>query len=142
MKALGVGLLVLLAVIVALALPPLIREGAVASVSFWLLAAFLLYLPVYFFVLFPRRVRKLYQQTKAASTPTLFRAGPSGLEVENDHGMSEIEWSDLHCWKEGRHTVLLYVNDSLYVVLPKRCLTDDQLTCVKQYLAHHVRRAA
>jgi hypothetical protein len=139
-KYLGFGVAALAVLALAAALPSVIDAGGFRSFGFWLFAALFAYLPLYFGVLVPRHARRLYRQTKSAGQLTMYSIAESGLTLQSENGTAFVPWSNFHSWKEGRTCLLLYVNQALFVILPKRAFSPDQLAAVKAYLLQHVRR--
>jgi len=99
------------------------------------------YLAVWFLVIQPRRVRRLFRQTVGAGEPVVFEIDPQSLGLRSNRGASKILWTELHKWKEGGSHLLVYLNDGFYLILPKRFLTTEQLEALKSYLSANLPRA-
>ncbi|GMU66801.1 MAG: hypothetical protein AMXMBFR36_30750 [Acidobacteriota bacterium] len=139
-KYLGWGVAALGVLALAAVLPDVIEAGGFRSFGFWLFAALFAYFPLYFGILVPRHVRRLYRQTKAAGRPTTYSIDDSGLTLQSENGSGSVPWPDFHRWKEGRSCLLLYINQALFIILPKRAFSADQLAATRAYLHQHVRR--
>ena len=56
------------------------------------------------------------------------------IMFEGRHGQSRWPWGDFYRWQESPSGVLLWQGDRIYVYLPKRVLTDDQISELRSIL--------
>lgn len=115
----GITLVVLCLFVVLFALYKFLVTGqglaAVLGVG-----ASLAYFGVYFFILLPRRVDRLYGQQKLLHNEFTFDVSDENLVSRSILGESKFDWSMFHKWKSGEDIVLLYQSDVLFHVFPRR----------------------
>ncbi len=99
---------------------------AIAFALLALVLILLIYLAVYFVAL-PRRARRLYRQHKALQQTWTFRWSDSGISMESPAGLTGYPWGDFHRWRDGRRSLLLFLNDQLFFYLPRRLLDDSSV---------------
>jgi YcxB-like protein len=107
---------------------------------FLALVAAATYLALVFLVWRPWRLRRLYRQHAHPGRPFDFSAGSSAVELRSERGHTVIPWTDFRKWKEGKRVILLYHNDALFNIIPKACLTEEQLQVLREILAGSLRR--
>jgi len=89
-----------------------------------LIAAFVVLLPLGRHFGIQRHARQLFAETKGAHRLDI-SLGEDVITVSNERGNWTLPWSDVHKWRSNEHCVLLYLNSALYLILPKRLLTDE-----------------
>lgn len=136
----GILLAMLIVAVLALGFREMLGRGP-GNVAFWGVLVGCIYFLVFFLFLVPRRARRLYRQTQGAGKPITFIIGAEGLGLRIEDGGGQIPWSHFHKWKQGRKNVLLYQNDALFMILPKRCFTAAQIQTLLQILGEQVKRA-
>ena len=57
------------------------------------------------------------------------------ITLEGSHGLSRWPWSDFYRWQESPGGVLLWQSEQIYNYLPKRVLTDDQVSELRSTLS-------
>ncbi len=50
------------------------------------------------------------------------------IRFESGHGEARWPWDELYQWQESRGGLLLWTGSQIYHYLPKRVLTDDQIS--------------
>jgi len=98
-----------------------------------LLAAFLVCLATY--LALPRRTRRLYRQHKTLHHPCTFGWTEAGLSVDTVNGRTLHPWPDFHRRLVGRRTILLFLNDQLFFILPRRLLDDKAVEDIESLAA-------
>ena len=56
------------------------------------------------------------------------------LMVSTEYGSFDMPWSHFHGWAENDKMLLLFESDRLYRVIPKRVLSPEQQTDLRQHL--------
>jgi hypothetical protein len=109
--------------------------------SFPWLVGWIVYLVAYYGVYIQWRARRVFAQTKELHVPVRFSLGDSGLTMENANGRSTMPWDHILKWRESRDLFLLYPNDILFYMIPKRCIADEATaTALSALLGSHVKR--
>jgi hypothetical protein len=73
-----------------------------------------------------RRSRRLFRQQKSLHHPLRFHWSDEGLTSEAVNGSGRHDWGDFHRWHDGRKTFLLFLNDRLFLFLPRHRLSDAE----------------
>ena len=81
-----------------------------------------------------RRSRRLYRQQKMLHQPFTYRWTEEGLEMEAPRMRSFHPWPDFHRWSLSRSAILLFLNDQLFFVLPRRVLSAEDLQAIESSL--------
>lgn len=115
--------------------PALAAGGLVESMTFLLpLLVIILFIALYYFVLFPRRVRQIYEQQKEMTAPFEHEITPDGLITSNQYGYANRPWANFRKWRENKDLFLLYLSDLQFILLPKRFCTPEQLQAIRERL--------
>jgi len=64
------------------------------------------------------------------------------LAEKQDFSKGEYNWSAVKSWRENAKVMLLYLAPALFVVIPKRATSEQQLSDLRALLARKVTRAA
>jgi hypothetical protein len=126
-RSLGIlGVVVILLSLVAVYLAFFGQYSAHPGWSRWILVAALLYLALALGLGIPYRSHRTYQQRKDLQRPCSFSPSDSGLLFSTEGASGTKPWSDYLKWKEGRDTILLYMSDNLYQMIPKRFFASEK----------------
>ncbi|WP_374334561.1 YcxB family protein [Leeia sp.] len=83
----------------------------------------------------PDRIRRLHQQRKAFADLITFSWDTSSFTASSVQGHGSMPWADFVRYKEDQAVILLYHDDSLYTLVPKRWFQDTaQLNDFRQQL--------
>lgn len=86
----------------------------------WIIPGAALYIAFVLGILLPRKSRRVYEQRKDLQRPCSFSASDAGL-LSSAEGVTGLKpWSDYLKWKESDSTLLLYMSDHMYQIIPKR----------------------
>lgn len=110
----------------------------------WIIPGGALYFAFALGVLLPIKSRRTYEQRKDLQRPCSFTASDAGLLFSAEGVAGLKPWSDYLKWKEGDATLLLYMSDNMYQIIPKRFFTstadlDAFRAMVSQKIANRVR---
>lgn len=83
-------------------------------------------------LLLPRRVRRLFQQQHRLNRHNVFTWNDREVSLRSDIGAQTLDWNGYYAWSENTAMFLFYLNEQLYQFLPKRVLTDDQITDLRR----------
>lgn len=75
-----------------------------------------------------RAARRTFNEQKTLQKPLHFSWSESGVHLWSDFGEARLQWSDFPKARQDRHCILLYESQRLYRIVPKRVLTNDQIT--------------
>ncbi len=93
-----------------------------------------LFIVLYYYVLFPRRVQRIYEQQKEMSASFEHEITPEGLASSNQYGYANRPWGNFRKWRENKDLLLLYLSDVQFILLPKRFCTPEQLAALHAHL--------
>jgi hypothetical protein len=92
-------------------------------------------IPLYRYVLLPRRIKKLFIQQKELSLPFELEITETGMFISNELGNGTRPWANFTQWKENEKLLLLYHSDVMFSIIPKRVFSDpQQVETVKAFL--------
>lgn len=83
-----------------------------------------------FFVMWigPRiNARLQYRRMPSAQTPMTMSVSDSGMHVQSKHYDSRVNWSTYIGWAEGESVFVLFPQPRIYVPIPKRAFSCEQL---------------
>ena len=80
------------------------------------------------FLLIPRRCRRLFRQQRTLHRDFDVEWTDDHLVYRSDTATSTIAWPDYYKWLEGSSVFLFYLNEQLHHFVPKRALTVEQIT--------------
>jgi hypothetical protein len=102
----------------------------------WLVTGVLLI--VWMFVadrwILPASVRKSLARDKGLQGQNTASWDAEGLALQGSHGQSLWPWPDFARWQESPEGLLLWQSDRLYNFLPKRSLSEAQVTEIRGHL--------
>ena len=78
--------------------------------------------------------RNLAQQRSLADTHHL-SWDAAGFEARSERGSQKLDWVDLHRWYEEEDLLMLYLAERLYIAIPKRALSHDQIDALRGHLS-------
>jgi hypothetical protein len=81
----------------------------------------------------PTKVRKLNAQFKGAGDPSELTWDAEKLEGRHSRGHGTRRWTDYVRCKESEEVFLLYVTDQLWELIPKHCLSPEQISEIRTY---------
>lgn len=77
-------------------------------------------------LLLPRRVKRLFAQSKSQHGSMTFGWSADEAFWQSIQAEQRVPWSHYHCWLENKSVYLFYLNDTLYQFLPRHVLTPAQ----------------
>ncbi|MBO9560158.1 MAG: YcxB family protein [Caulobacter sp.] len=110
--------------------------GVLAALPMALLSGLLLGLNVLSDrVLLPRRAKRFVTQQKSIQGDILIAWDGEGLTFKAAKGQSTTAWGDYFKWLENDVVLVAFQSENMLNILPKRSLSPDQVTEIRDYLA-------
>ncbi len=79
-------------------------------------------------LLIPRRARRLFAQQRSLHHEMRLTLTPEGLKLATVRADSLYPWHELHGWQVSRDVLLIFSNDLVAYYIPRRAMSDEQLT--------------
>jgi hypothetical protein len=103
---------------------------ALGVVLLWLIATFV----------GPRlQARMQFRRMPSAQGPRAVTASDAGMHVRCEHYDSHTAWSSYIGWAEGESVFVVFPQPRIYVPIPKRAFTGEQLDEFREILRRNVR---
>ena len=83
--------------------------------------------------------RSQFRGSPSAKVPITLDVNDSGLQFHSQHGDSKVVWSAYVKWLEERTIFALFPTPKIYIVIPKRAFTVDQVSEFRELLREHVK---
>ncbi len=96
----------------------------------WPIAAIIAVFVLYYFVMLPMRVRRIYGQHKEMQVPFQHEITAEGLVSSNAFAQAKRPWGHFIRWKENKDVFMLYVSDVSFILIPRRFITPEQLAAL------------
>jgi hypothetical protein len=90
--------------------------------------------PLSYLLYLPYKTRKVFREQKNLHYPMTMSWSEAGFKVENQQGSAVTPWQDFFKWGEDSGILLLYHSSRLFYMLPKRVLSEAQLTDMRQFI--------
>jgi hypothetical protein len=82
--------------------------------------------------------RSQFRGSPNAKTPLTLDATESGLRFQSIHSTSEMQWSALIAWAEGKSIFALFPNPRLFIPVPKRAFSPEEITEFRKLISKHI----
>jgi hypothetical protein len=82
--------------------------------------------------------RQQFRGSPSAQSPITIEASDDGLAVHSAHGDSKVAWSAYMAWTEAKSVFVILPQPRIYVPIPKRAFTDEQLGEFREILRRNV----
>lgn len=86
--------------------------------------------------------RSQYRRMPSAHTPITMAVSDSGLNVQSKHYDSRLNWSIYLGWAEGESVFVLFPQPRVYVPIPKRAFSDEQLGRFREILRRNIGKSS
>jgi hypothetical protein len=80
---------------------------------------------------FPLSARTLARNNRSFYDDLSLVADESGVRVENARGLSTSRWDEIVGYHENRRVLVIMVARALMHIVPRACLTDEQLVALR-----------
>lgn len=94
-------------------------------VELWWVIGGIVYVAIWFLVLMPWRLKKIFLQQKSLQRPFELEFTDAHLSVVAENGQVTLVWSDFVKWKKNKKMILLYQSDALAHLIPLRAFSTD-----------------
>jgi hypothetical protein len=85
-------------------------------------------------VTLPRRAKRIMAQQKGLSGEIAVTWDEATIEVRNANGHGRLAWGDYSRWLEDDTMLVLFQSDNVLNLLPKRFLSDEQVSDIRNRL--------
>jgi hypothetical protein len=75
---------------------------------------------LWFFVLLPRQLSRIYRQQKLLHEELIVEISDVHLMMKSPHGQGTLPWEVFHKWKADKQMVLVYQSDVMFHIFPRR----------------------
>jgi len=82
--------------------------------------------------------RLQYRRMPSAQAPTTMTVSDSGIHVRSMHYDSRVNWSAYIGWAEGKSVFVLFPQPRIYVPLPKRAFSGEQIEQFREILRRNI----
>ena len=82
-----------------------------------------------------RAQKRLYAKATAMHGRISLGVGEDGLQFQGPTFSSQLRWSHFARFIEDEDSFLLYPNEQIFNIVPKRNLAPEQITALREYLA-------
>jgi len=104
---------------------------------FWACFAYI----AFFCFFYPLRVKRLYRQHKLLKAPIDYEFRESGIKIKSPSVDANLGWDTFIKWKEGKKLFILYQNDALMNIVPKRFFnSEDDIIAFRQLLGSNIKK--
>ena len=73
----------------------------------------------------PRQARRAFETTKAPPGPVEIALEQNGIRLKGPDGGGLIRWSHIHRWRADATCVLVYENQAVFRIFPRRISSSD-----------------
>ena len=82
--------------------------------------------------------RTQFRKQPSAQVPKTLSLDGSGVQWRWDGGSADIDWKNFTKWQESKTHFLLYTSPIIFNLIPKRVLTEDQVSEVRLLLSQNI----
>ncbi len=83
--------------------------------------------------------RSQFRGSRHAQGPKTLQVSATELNFQSEHGDSRLLWSGFVGWAEEKQVFALFTNPKVFVVLPKRAFTAEQIVEFRELLRQNIR---
>jgi hypothetical protein len=83
--------------------------------------------------------RRQFRNTPSAHDPMTIEASDAGLEIHSVHADSKVAWSTYMGWGESKSVFVILPQPRIYVPIPKRAFTAEQLDEFRELLRQNIK---
>jgi hypothetical protein len=89
------------------------------------------------------KYKRSYQRTRTGSGDMSLTFGEGNFLAEKQNfSKGEYNWSAVKSWRENAKVILIYLAPALFIVIPKRAISEPQLQDLRALLARKMTHAA
>lgn len=83
--------------------------------------------------------RRQFRTTPTAHDPMTIEASDAGLQIHSVHADSQVAWSAYMAWGEYKSVFVILPQPRIYVPIPKRAFTAEQLVEFRELLGRNIK---
>jgi len=83
--------------------------------------------------------RRQFRGSPSAQSPMTIEASDAGLAVHSAYGESKVSWSAYIAWAEAKSLFVILPQPRIYVPIPKRAFTEEQLNEFRELLRRNIK---
>jgi hypothetical protein len=83
--------------------------------------------------------RRQFRTTPSAHDPMTIEASDAGLRIHSVHAESQVAWSAYMAWGEYKSVFVILPQPRIYVPIPKRAFTAEQLVEFRELLDRNIK---
>jgi hypothetical protein len=83
--------------------------------------------------------RSQFRGSPSAKAPITLDVSDAGLQFRSQHTDSKVDWSAYVKWLEEKAIFAIFPNPRVFIVIPKRAFTVDQVSEFRELLRQHVK---
>jgi hypothetical protein len=84
------------------------------------------------------QARIQFRRMPSAHSLTTLAISDAGMHMHSDHYDSQIKWPTYIGWSEGKSVFVLFPQPRIYVPIPKRAFSDEQVNEFREILRRNV----
>ena len=84
------------------------------------------------------QARMQYRRMPSAQVPMTMTVSDFGMHIRSVHGDSRVHWSAYIGWSEGKSVFVLFPQPRIYIPIPKRAFSSEQLIEFRDILQRNV----
>jgi len=82
--------------------------------------------------------KRQFTGTPSAQSPMTVEASDVGMTVQTAHANSNVSWSAYVAWAEGKSVFVVLPQPRIYIPIPKRAFSDEQLDQFREILRRNI----
>jgi YcxB-like protein len=79
-----------------------------------------------------------FRKTPSAQSPVTLNVSDAGLETHSIHGASKVSWSTYVAWTEAKSVFVILPQPRIYIPIPKRAFTEEQINEFREILRRNI----
>jgi hypothetical protein len=83
--------------------------------------------------------RRQFRGSPSAQSPMTIEATDAGLALNSPYADSKLSWSAFVAWAEGEFVFVILPQPRIYVPIPKRAFTSEQLNEFRELLGRNIK---
>jgi hypothetical protein len=92
-----------------------------------------------FMLLAPRySARRQFRGSPTAQSPMTLGITDAGLEIHSAHSDSKVAWSAFVAWAESKSLFVILPQPRIYIPIPKRAFTEEQVSEFREILRRNI----
>jgi hypothetical protein len=81
-----------------------------------------------------------FRNTPSAQSPVTLDISEAGMETQSVHGASKASWSTYVAWAEAKSLFVILPQPRIYIPIPKRAFSEEQIVEFREILRRNIVR--